>query len=113
MKKNIAVFILLLSLLFSCTQKKIDTVTLSNGRTIIIYDNQTWDYANSQTKLSSTVAIDSPKADSINAILTTDNNNHSTKSYSKPIRSSTCGAPTKKGGPCKRKVAGEGRCWQH
>jgi hypothetical protein len=24
-----------------------------------------------------------------------------------------CGAPTKSGRPCKRKVAGEGYCWQH
>lgn len=31
---------------------------------------------------------------------------------SKPI-SGICGAPTQKGGPCKRKVSGGGRCWQH
>jgi len=31
---------------------------------------------------------------------------------SKPV-SGTCGAPTKKGGPCQRKVSGGGRCWQH
>lgn len=31
---------------------------------------------------------------------------------SKPI-SSICGAPTKKGGACQRKVSGGGRCWQH
>jgi hypothetical protein len=24
-----------------------------------------------------------------------------------------CGAPTKRGRPCRRKVKGEGRCWQH
>ncbi len=29
------------------------------------------------------------------------------------VTSSICGAPTKKGGRCQRKVSGGGRCWQH
>lgn len=38
-------------------------------------------------------------------------------STSKPVKtssySSVCGARTKKGGYCQRKVSGGGRCWQH
>lgn len=37
----------------------------------------------------------------------------STKTYKSSSYSSTCGAPTKKGGACRRKVSGGGRCWQH
>lgn len=32
---------------------------------------------------------------------------------STPTYTGTCGARTKKGTPCKRKVVGGGRCWQH
>ncbi len=113
MKKNIAAFTLLLCSFFACTQKKIDTVTLSNGRTIIIYDNQTWEYTNSQTISTNAIAIDSRKVDSIHTAEKISNDNYNTKGYSKPIRSSTCGAITKKGGTCKRKVAEGSRCWQH
>lgn len=37
----------------------------------------------------------------------------STNTYRSSSYSSTCGAPTKKGGACRRKVSGGGRCWQH
>lgn len=38
--------------------------------------------------------------------------NPTTPTTPKPT-SSTCGARTKDGTPCKRKVSGGGRCWQH
>lgn len=48
---------------------------------------------------------------------------HQNNSYNTPRRNSIsrsrssysglCGAPTKKGGSCQRRVSGGGRCWQH
>lgn len=40
-------------------------------------------------------------------------NNPSSPSTPTNPSSSLCGAPTKSGGYCKRKVSGGGRCWQH
>lgn len=37
----------------------------------------------------------------------------STNSYKSSGYSSYCGARTKSGGSCRRKVSGGGRCWQH
>ena len=47
---------------------------------------------------------------------TTTNNvktSSTTSSKKSSSQSGYCGAPTKKGGSCKRKVSGGGRCWQH
>lgn len=112
MKRNIVAFTLLLTSTLACGQKKIDTVTLSNGKTIIVYDNKTWAYTNSETKPGSNEMIDAPKTNGTN---TSGTNNYTGKgsSNNKGNSSSTCGAPTKKGGACQRKVSGGGRCWQH
>jgi hypothetical protein len=37
----------------------------------------------------------------------------STKLNSKAEQVGICGAPTKSGKPCRRRVKGGGRCWQH
>lgn len=112
MKKNIVAVALLLSSLIACGQKKIDTVTLSSGKTIIIYDNKTWAYTNSPQKPVITEATGTTKTSSNNPQGT--NSNYNGKgSSSKASYSLVCGARTKKGGACQRKVSGGGRCWQH
>lgn len=113
MRKNLVAVFLLLSSTIACGQKKIDTVTLSNGKTIVIYDNKTWAYTNNEPKLLSKELTDTPRTNGTN---NSGANNHSggkSSSSSKSGYSSTCGAPTKKGGACQRKVSGGGRCWQH
>lgn len=112
MKKNIIVFALLLTSTFACGQKKMETVTLANGKTIIIYDNKTWAYSSTQTRPQ--VPVDNSKTSNPNNAGSNNHyNNKSNGSENKTSYSSTCGAPTKKGGACQRKVSGGGRCWQH
>jgi hypothetical protein len=111
MKKNILVFFLLLSTTIACGQKKIETITLSNGKTIVIYDNKTWAYIYSEVKPGANGVSDTPKTTGTNT--SGNSNNRKSSSNSRTTYSSTCGAPTKKGGACQRRVSGGGRCWQH
>jgi len=65
-----------------------------NKKKIKIFDNFTWEYKNKLTSSKKTKTL----------------NFYSENQF---ISSGTCGALTKKGTSCRRKVKGGGRCWQH
>lgn len=118
MKKLTILFFI--SLLFSInirSQDKIEEVKLASGKTIVIYSDFTWKYKQQLVSDS----ISSNKASTSNGVksttsksqLKTTTKSSNTKSTVKSNYSGYCGAPTKKGGSCKRRVSGGGRCWQH
>lgn len=117
-KNSMKKAVLLLSLLipiFGMSQKAIDKVTLSNGKTIVVYDDYTWRETNSTNAiplLGSPVKKTSASTKSAGISYNSRKKKPSTSS-SKSSSSGYCGAPTKKGGACRRRVAGGGYCWQH
>ena len=100
-------------------QNVIQRVKLDNGKTIIIFDDKTWEYASDNLSTSDESEQDiekgKPKEETKNTKKSTKSQNVRSKSSSSSSSSysGTCGAPTKKGGSCRRKVRGGGRCWQH
>lgn len=107
MKKITLLFCLLP--LMGCAQEIKEIVKLQNNQKVILYDDGTWKYA---PKGSSEIqSLTSPAQ---NQIKNTRNNTSSSRTYSpSPSYSGICGARTKKGGACKRRVSGGGTCWQH
>lgn len=81
-----------------------------------------YSYVFSQDNKKTKPDIENVQKDSIDTKNTSNNNSTysskkttttKTSSVKKSTGSTTCGARTKSGGYCKRKVAGGGRCWQH
>lgn len=104
------------------SQNKIDEVKLSNGQTIIVFDNNTWSYKDGNKtstiqekkdieKTSQRANITTNRVSQTKGETSTRNTRSSTNRTK--TSSSICGARTKKGGYCQRRVAGGGRCWQH
>lgn len=111
-------FLLLLLPYLSYSQKIIEIIKLSNGKNIIIRDNYTWEYTSNST--NKTYGITSSNKTSYNKTSSSKNSsnkrkktNYKSTNYYKSSYSSYCGALTKSGGSCRRKVSGGGRCWQH
>ncbi len=103
------------------------TFKLKKGKSVLVYDNNTWEYstknttqykkdkANSSNLKTSENYISNNQVNSIASSQTTPKNNRKKKtsnSYNS-YSSNTCGYPTKSGGSCRRKVKGGGTCWQH
>ncbi|AZZ58011.1 hypothetical protein [Riemerella anatipestifer] len=109
--------------LLGLSQKKVETVKLSSGRTVVLYNDNTWRYSDSNDRVYGFSSSTSKRSSGINrhhakhALPKTKSKkhkkNHHSKTYSSYSYSSYCGALTKKGGSCSRKVSGGGRCWQH
>ncbi|MEC5395654.1 DUF3157 family protein [Bergeyella sp. RCAD1439] len=126
MKTKLFLLTLFIVPLLGFSQKKIETLTLSNGRTITLYNDYTWKYetiskktygfSSSVTKSNSSrtnTSYSSIKSPSVKTKNKKQKTYKRSSSYSSSSYSGYCGAPTKKGGPCSRRVAGGGRCWQH
>jgi hypothetical protein len=75
--------------------------------------------ANQTTQASSNSSVQSLSASNFSAkqpkTVTATTQNPQTNSIENPAQEAVyfCGAPTKKGTPCSRRVKGGGRCWQH
>ncbi|MEN9919417.1 MAG: hypothetical protein RL662_1853 [Bacteroidota bacterium] len=112
---KLSLLFLLFSLSLSTMQAKdvIESIELSNGKTIIIYSDKTWAYTSksSDTRLSNTKSNTYNKSSQIST--TTTKRSKSNSSYHSNNYSGLCGAQTKKGGSCRRRVSGGGRCYQH
>ncbi|WP_208810027.1 DUF3157 family protein [Riemerella anatipestifer] len=112
--------------LLGFSQKKIETLKLSDGNVVTLYDDNTWKYEitseqvygfSSSAPKSSGSSTNRNYSNSRSSSVKTKNkkqkNSNRSSSYSSSSYSGYCGAPTKKGGPCSRRVSGGGRCWQH
>ncbi|KGN70145.1 hypothetical protein [Porphyromonas sp. COT-239 OH1446] len=101
--------LILLGLLYAvCTgnmkaQTPVDTLKTSDGKKVVLMSDQTWHFVGERTK-SQKERI-KPQKTKKNKTYRRDNQQYSSSSY--------CGAPTKKGGACRRRVRGGGYCWQH
>jgi len=112
---RIASMAIVLNLLFTVcnAQIKVGETQLKNGRQVYLYDDKSWDYADNtkaSPQQSSTGTTSAPRTS--NQHVSSSRTPASQTNYSPSYSSSTCGAPTKKGGACRRKTSG-GRCWQH
>lgn len=115
MKKIICVLLLLTSLI-TRGQELVEKVILQNGKVVLLYSDNSWRYAELGTNEGEMSAKNQKEA-----IDTTKSKNRfigeetalKNTSYSSGSYSSICGARNKKGGYCKRKVSGGGRCYQH
>ena len=102
----------------------IDTTTLINGKTIVIYSNKTWKYIEqpktAQVKIpffGNFQAENKPVEEKISNTLPA-KATKSTSSYLRPTYSSStsshqCHATTKKGTQCSRMAVNGYNCWQH
>ncbi|WP_018674878.1 DUF3157 family protein [Riemerella columbina] len=126
MKTKLFLLMMFIIPLLGFSQKKIETVKLSNGNTVTLFDDNTWKYETTDVQVygfSSSISKSNSgytnKSYSNNKSLPakTKNRKYKTnsrlKSYSSSSYSGYCGTPTKKGGACSRRVSGGGRCWQH
>lgn len=109
--------LLLSCLIFSVSatlkaQEIVETVKLSNGKTVVLYDNQTWEYKKTLESISNIRNENTNSKNKRNLSSTPSKRIESSSSSYKSV-TGYCGAPTKKGGSCRRKVSGGGRCWQH
>lgn len=117
--KKLILTLLLFVPLFISAQKVVETVKLSNGKSIVVYDDYSWKYR-TETITKSVTNTTNAKQPLVSQPKTTTKTTSnvkpkptSTSTYKSTSTSSYCGARTKSGGYCKRKVAGGGRCWQH
>lgn len=134
-------FIVIFFLYFSCTlsdeqryktaelitakqvpKNLVEKVKLKNGTKILIYDDSTWTVDTSKIESKKPINKKLVKAttSSVSNVNTLYSNKTSTvkKTYKKSNKntytsSGYCGARTKSGGSCRRKVSGGGYCWQH
>ncbi|KEY19660.1 hypothetical protein [Kaistella antarctica] len=93
----------------------IGVAKLNKKSRVILYDNYKWEYKtannlNSQNNQKVAITKIQPIMQTVKPI----------RKAATPIQteymtneSGLCGALTKKGGSCRRKVKGGGRCWQH
>lgn len=117
MKKTLSFLLITLPILFF-SQKIIGETELSNGKKIKIKDDYTWEYVGSLTEGASSYLyndVSTTKKDRVTGSYNKANITQKKKqSYRSNYSSSNyCGASTKSGGSCRRKVKGGGRCWQH
>lgn len=100
----------LLTAVIVMAQQKVGEARV-NDRMVHLYSDYTWKYidygSTGSTKKQGTARISSYPA------ATAASYSSSASSSSSSYSSGYCGALTKKGTPCRRKVNGGGRCWQH
>jgi hypothetical protein len=104
MKKTI----LLLTFLFPCmaySQTIVTTVKMPDGRYAKLYSDKTWEYAATQTGTNSSLGYVAPTKK------TSTTGTSKLSSYSSG--SHICGARTKSGGSCRRRVVNGRYCYQH
>lgn len=109
-----------LSILFSCilflgySQEKEDNKE-NNKDTIVTENYRTLDYRERNYKPTINYKIVKHNSHKGSKRVKTSNRNsyNSSNSYKHSYSSGICGALTKKGGACSRRVSGGGRCWQH
>ncbi|PST82573.1 hypothetical protein C7T94_07850 [Pedobacter yulinensis] len=110
MKRSLLALTVALMPLLSCSQKKeAHRLPINKTQTAVLYDDGTWRYVNG-TAAAATVRNTAARALPVTTPAPAPTYRPSSASYS---GSPTCGAPTKKGGYCRRKVRGGGYCWQH
>lgn len=111
MKIKLLLIALVLPIVCLAQKKEIDRVMLINGKSIIVFNDKTWEYTsgtNPQTPAPSrAVSKKSPSKTNTYKPVTTK------KSSQSPSYSGYCGARTKSGGSCRRRVSGGGYCYQH
>ena len=78
---------------------------LNSKTKVILYDNYKWEY-------KSSTEIQNKKAKITQKQVQTLMQNYEPQE-TQYVTSGVCGALTKKGGICQRRVKGGGRCWQH
>lgn len=79
---------------------------LNKKNKVILYDNFKWEYQNKKnTKITKNKKIKSNQIRTLSQSYSENENEY--------VASGICGALTKKGGRCQRRVKGGGRCWQH
>ena len=91
---------------------------VKKGKSILIYDNKTWEYNNKKTATEAQILGFSQTVNKVSknpSIKAKSKNKKRTKNnYSNSSTiSGYCGHPTKSGGSCSRRVKGGGYCWQH
>ncbi|WP_434979091.1 hypothetical protein [Daejeonia sp. YH14] len=91
---------------FDSTKVLIGTVKLRKKTYVNLYDNNKWEYKNQ----INTKKVKSTNQQARTLIQNFEKNENAENTY---VSSDVCGALTKKGGRCQRKVKGGGRCWQH
>lgn len=88
-----------------------------SGKKVVLYTNGTWSYAPEETprvkknrlkKRAPKRATESEVGAFYQAPVTPVIHSETGSSFS-----GICGAPTRKGGACRRRVKGGGHCWQH
>lgn len=135
MKQILGTLLLLLSFYSSYSQHRVcvDVINNQSGKFYILYSDSTWEATTKATfdvynAVKSKSEIENKKPNnnatyyrSTSNQSSTNNNSQKTSTYSnkktssssyKPT-SSICGARTKKGTPCQRRVVGGGYCYQH
>ena len=85
----------------------IATTKIGKKTKVILYDNHRWEYKTTE----SISKIKNPKPISKSQIRSLMQPTPPVKSEYSP--NGRCGALTKKGGSCQRRVKGDGRCYQH
>ncbi|NSL86666.1 hypothetical protein ECE50_007485 [Chitinophaga sp. Mgbs1] len=81
------------------------SLTLTDGKKIVVFDNGTWIYASEET--------DRVKGRGNKETAATEPVRQSFSGSNSSFSNGTCGHPTRKGGTCRRRVRGGGYCWQH
>jgi len=84
-------------------KKTIGIVKLNKKSKVVLYDNFKWEY-------NSATSIKKQKLKQSQIRTLTQNYPQEETEY---VSNGICGALTKKGGSCQRRVKGGGRCWQH
>ncbi|ASZ12413.1 hypothetical protein CK934_16325 [Chitinophaga sp. MD30] len=97
---------LLLASFTGMAQQKIGEAQVNN-RIVHLYSDYTWKYADNV----SSGGTKPQKAVRVNIAPVAASSSYASSSASSSV--GYCGALTKKGTPCRRKVRGGGRCWQH
>lgn len=96
------------SIIKADSAKVIVAITKIDKRTkVILYDNNKWEYKSSTNKISTKPSTKISQSQIRSLVQTT------RPVKSEYISNGLCGAPTKKGGSCQRRVKGGGRCYQH
>ena len=92
--------------------KAIDTTTLTNGKTIVVYSNKTWKYIERPVVAAIVNTYYSPSQEqSTDPVTTTRSATRTT--HTPATTSHQCHATTQKGAQCRRMVINGYNCWQH
>lgn len=103
MKIVLSSAIFLITSFYVSGQEIVEKVALSNGKSVLLFNNNTWKYEEKDTL----------KVTPLMQKKTTQNNTiKKQKKENNSYTSNICGARTKKGGYCQRRTGG-GRCYQH